>query len=91
MASKDIEVIITVKLERSEHMTMHDERWTLGVAENGDVRLRDQKTGLARRFGGPRALFDALGVLADWRQSDQDESFWSNMKSRLGGVDGDGK
>jgi hypothetical protein len=50
-------------------MTMHDERWTLGVAENGDVRLRDQKTGETRGFGGNRALFDALGVLADWREA----------------------
>lgn len=50
-------------------MTMHDERWTLGVAENGDVRLRDLKTGETWRYGGPRALFDALGKLADWREA----------------------
>lgn len=46
---------------------MHDERWTLGIAENGDIRLRDQNTGETLRFGGPRGLYDALGVLADWR------------------------
>ena len=49
-------------------MTMHDDRWELEIAENGDVRLRDLKTGETRRFGGRRALFDALGVLADWRE-----------------------
>lgn len=51
-------------------MTIHDERWTLGVAENGDVRLRDVKTGGALLFAGRRALYDALGVLADWRDAE---------------------
>jgi hypothetical protein len=54
-------------------MTMHDERWTLGVAENGDVRLRDLKTGETRRYGGNRSLFDALGTLADWRETVPDK------------------
>lgn len=49
-------------------MTMHDERWTLGVAENGDVRLHDQKTGKVSWFGGQKGLFHALGMLADWRE-----------------------
>ena len=57
---------------------MHDERWTLGIAENGDIRLRDQNTGETLRFGGPRGLYDALGVLADWRalyvEPDSDEA-----------------
>lgn len=51
-------------------MTMHDERWTLGVAENGDVRLCDLQTGETSRFGGHRGLFEALGKLADWREGD---------------------
>lgn len=49
-------------------MTMHDARWTLEVAESGDVRLRDQKTGEAHWYGGSASLFHALGKLADWRE-----------------------
>lgn len=55
-------------------MTMHDERWTLGVAENGDVRLCDLRTGAALRYAGPRGLYDALGQLADWREGMPDNS-----------------
>lgn len=50
-------------------MTMHDERWTLDVAENGDVRLHDVRTGRTWRSSGPRALADAVGLLADWREA----------------------
>ena len=57
-------------------MTMHEERWALGIAENGDIRLRDQKTGEALRFGGPRGLYEALGVLADWREGDEHKSHY---------------
>lgn len=53
---------------------MHDERWTLGEAENGDVRLRDLKTGETLCYSGPRGLFDALGKLADWREAMSNKS-----------------
>lgn len=50
---------------------MHDERYELTIAESKDVRLRDLKTGEIHEFSGPRALFDALGVLAEWRERDE--------------------
>jgi hypothetical protein len=53
---------------------MHDGRWTLGVAENGDVRLQDLKTGAALWYAGPCGLFDALVALAVWRDKIPDHS-----------------
>jgi hypothetical protein len=55
-------------------VNMHDERWTLAITETGDVRLRDLKTGDSPSFTGCRALYDALGVLADWREGAQQKS-----------------
>lgn len=52
-------------------MTDYDERYALTVAENGDVRLRDQRTGEIHAFIGARSLYDALGVLTDWRERDK--------------------
>ncbi len=49
--------------------SMHDERWDMTITEAGNVRLRDLQTGAAETFSGPRALFDALGLLADWRDA----------------------
>lgn len=51
--------------------TLHEERYVLAIAEGHKaVRLRDQKTGEIHEFKGPRALYDALGVLANWRERD---------------------
>lgn len=48
-----------------------EERYALTIAEGHEaVRLRDQKSAETREFEGPRALYDALGVLADWRERD---------------------
>lgn len=49
---------------------MHDERYELMITESKDVRLWDLKTGEIREFSGTKALFDALGVLAEWRERD---------------------
>lgn len=49
-------------------MSMHDERWIMAFTEAGEIRLRDLKTGDSPSFTGTRALYDALGVLTDWRE-----------------------
>jgi hypothetical protein len=54
-------------------MNMHDERYVLTVSTNGDVRLQDQRTGEIHEFTGARALYDGLGVLADWRERNRGE------------------
>lgn len=41
------------------------------VEGHGDARLEDLNTGEIHEFTGSRALFDALGVLADWRDRDK--------------------
>lgn len=52
-------------------MNMHDERYVLSIATgHRAVRLRDQQTGETHEFSGTRALYDALGVLAEWRERD---------------------
>lgn len=55
----------------TEVMGMHEERYVLAIeAGHTRVSLRDQRTGESHTFDGPRALYDALGVLADWRDRD---------------------
>lgn len=52
-------------------MKMHDERYVLSItASHKAVRLRDHQTGEIHEWTGTRALYDALGVLADWRERD---------------------
>lgn len=58
---------------KEEPINMHEERWILSVSESGDVRLRDQKTAEIHEFRGSRALYDALGALADMR----DQARWT--------------
>ena len=51
---------------------MMTDRYTITIKDGHDgVRLRDNKTGEAHVFTGRKALYDALGVLADWRDRDQ--------------------
>lgn len=50
---------------------MENERYILSVSSDHQrVRLHDQKTGEDHIFTGSRALYDALGQLADWRERD---------------------
>lgn len=52
-------------------MNMHDERYIITITEDhGSVRLRDQRLGETHVFEGPKALWSALGVLAEWRDRD---------------------
>lgn len=46
-------------------------RYELDISEDHrEVSLRDLETGEIHAFEGARALYDALGVLADWRERD---------------------
>lgn len=51
-----------------------DERYVLTVMADKSVRLRDLRESGTRVFGNDqgRALYDALGVLANWRERDAD-------------------
>lgn len=52
-------------------MNSDDERYVLAVLHDGDVRLSDQlNTERRRAYRGPKALYDALGDLALWREAD---------------------
>lgn len=50
---------------------MGDERYVMVISQDGKtVRLQDEYTDEIDEFHGPRALFDALGVLAEYRERD---------------------
>lgn len=52
---------------------MENERYELVIAkDHATVRLTDRETGEIHEFKGPKALHDALGVLADWRDEDDE-------------------
>lgn len=47
------------------------ERYVITIGtDHLTVRLEDTETGEIHTFKGPRALHDALGVLAEWRERD---------------------
>lgn len=52
---------------------MHDERYIISISDDHNtVRLRDQKVAFSQAtFIGAKALYDALGILAEWRERDQ--------------------
>lgn len=55
-------------------MEMHEERFVLTVSHGHQkVRIRDQHTGESYEFTGTRALYEALGVLAEWRERDSED------------------
>lgn len=52
-------------------MNMHDEQYRLSIADgHKEVEIRDLKAGESLTFTGPKCLWDALGILADWRERD---------------------
>jgi len=51
---------------------MENERYAIWImADHQIVRIEDTQTGEMHSFSGARALFDALGVLAEWRDRDR--------------------
>lgn len=63
---------------------MNDVRYVLEISsDHQNVRLTDRVTGeLHYAYTGPRALYDALGVLADWREADRADQ--THMRSEPG-------
>ena len=53
-------------------MNMHDERYRISITEDHEtVEIRDLKTNAIHVFTGHKCLFEALGVLANWRERDK--------------------
>jgi len=49
-----------------------DERYVITISEDRKtVTLKDEATGEIHEFKGARALYDALGVLAEYREADE--------------------
>lgn len=53
-------------------MSDYSDRYVMTILKNGSVVLHDAEFGEIHRFpAGPRALWHALGVLAEWRERDE--------------------
>jgi len=51
---------------------MDNERYVITISEDHKaVTLKDEATGEIHKFEGARALYDALGVLAEYREADE--------------------
>jgi hypothetical protein len=58
--------------ENSEPDLYAEDRYVMTIAgDHAGVRLDDTVTGDVHSFTGSKALYDALGVLAEWRDRDR--------------------